>query len=305
VSLAKELTALTHGTPQAAEHEGAAPTGLKAPRSMADPMALPRADGAEHNQPGATPGRKQWPLLIGLSLVFFTLLALYCAVLSVLLPNQIEIIDRAHKAGRSGGRVCDHLRLSTLTTPSRVRSRQNTLPLGTRHAWIVWDRLVALLASRRFTNARAVVHHGVLGRRHVGLTVQSALHHRSSRPTFRHRSGASVRLRRWRNDRRRHVGIVLAGHLAWKSPSPTCIALAIASSVWAFVIVNPEPPLTAATPDALTWVDFSKLLGRSAQARTSPGLFRRFTSTWISGIVTYLLYILQDYSAVHRSIQQR
>ncbi len=41
-------------------------------------------------------GADRWLLLGSLTTVFFVLLALYCAVLSVLLPNQIQAIDPAN-----------------------------------------------------------------------------------------------------------------------------------------------------------------------------------------------------------------
>src|SRR3546814_10118682 len=42
-------------------------------------------------------GREKWVLLVSMTAVFFVLLALYAAVLAVLLPNQIQAIDHANK----------------------------------------------------------------------------------------------------------------------------------------------------------------------------------------------------------------
>src|SRR3546814_1181080 len=52
-------------------------------------------------------GREKWVLLVSMTAVFFVLLALYAAVLAVLLPNQIQALDPANKASEIGrAHVC-------------------------------------------------------------------------------------------------------------------------------------------------------------------------------------------------------
>ena len=100
------------------------------------PGAASDVNGTQAHAAGS--GQHQWPLLIGLAVVFFTLLALYCAVLSVLLPNQIEMIDRANKASDLALVFAITSVFSTLTTPiAGALSDRTRTRWGRRTPWIV------------------------------------------------------------------------------------------------------------------------------------------------------------------------
>ena len=98
------------------------------------------------HEPSHAVGRSKWLLLGSLTAVFLLLLALYCGVLSVLLPNQIEALDHANKARDLAIVFAVTSVFSTLTTPiagalsDRTRSRW-----GRRTPWIVCGALVGAL----------------------------------------------------------------------------------------------------------------------------------------------------------------
>lgn len=261
--VAKELTSLTHGTPLA---------------------------------------RTQWPLLIGLSLVFFTLLALYCAVLSVLLPNQIEMIDRAHKAGDLAVVFAITSIFSTLTTPiAGALSDRTRTRWGRRTPWIVLGSIggaACLAAVSQMRELWSITTFWVGAT--VGLNcMQSALTTVVADRFPPHERGKVSGFVGGGMTAGGTAGIVLAGHLAWNITLAYLVfALAIAVVCVGFVIVNPEPPLTAATPGRFDLGGFLKSFW--VDPRKHPdfawAFFGRFTLYMgYQGIVTYLLYILQDY----------
>src|SRR3954470_8729771 len=98
------------------------------------------------SNPAHVSGSRRWLLLGSLTTVFFVLLALYCAVLSVLLPNQIQAIDPANKARDLAIVFAVTSIFSTLTTPiagalsDRTRSRW-----GRRTPWIAIGAVVGAL----------------------------------------------------------------------------------------------------------------------------------------------------------------
>src|SRR3954467_7254228 len=93
--------------------------------------------------PAHVRGAQRWLLLFSLATVFFVLLALYCGVLSVLLPNQIQGIDPANKARNLAIVFAITSVFSTTITPiagalsDRTRSR-----FGRRTPWIVLGSVV-------------------------------------------------------------------------------------------------------------------------------------------------------------------
>jgi MFS family permease len=85
----------------------------------------------------AVPGGRDWRLLLSLGVVFFVLLTLYAAVLGVLLPNQIQNIDPAHKTATLGVIYAITSVFSTLTTPiSGALSDRTRTRFGRRSPWI-------------------------------------------------------------------------------------------------------------------------------------------------------------------------
>jgi MFS family permease len=318
VSFAKGLNQLTERTPQSAGRESTSQTagrelmpqaaGREGGMSQyAGGQATPRADGAGHILPasvGQDPSlkRNQWLLLTGLALVFFTLLALYCAVLSVLLPNQIELIDRAHKAGDLAVVFAITSIFSTLTTPiAGALSDRTRTRWGRRTPWIVLGSIGGAACLAAVSQIHELWSITVFW---VGATVglncmQSAL--------------TTVVADRFPPQERGKVsgfvgggmtaggtvGIVLAGHLAWNITLAYLVfALAIAVVCVGFVVINPEPPLTAATPGRFDLGGFLKSFW--VDPRQHPDFAWAFCGRFTiymgyQGIVTYLLYILQDY----------
>ena len=256
----------------------------------------------ELNQPASVLKRNQWLLLTGLALVFFTLLALYCAVLSVLLPNQIELIDRAHKAGDLAVVFAITSIFSTLTTPiAGALSDRTRTRWGRRTPWIVLGSIGGAACLAAVSQMHELWSITVFW---VGATVglncmQSAL--------------TTVVADRFPPQERGKVsgfvgggmtaggtvGIVLAGHLAWNITLAYLVfALAIAVVCVGFVVVNPEPPLTATTPARFDLGGFLKSFW--VDPRQHPDFAWAFCGRFTiymgyQGIVTYLLYILQDY----------
>ena len=82
-------------------------------------------------------------LLFSLATVFFILLALYCGVLSVLLPNQIQALDPANKARNLAILFAITSVFSTTITPiAGALSDRTRTRFGRRTPWIVVGSLV-------------------------------------------------------------------------------------------------------------------------------------------------------------------
>lgn len=246
-------------------------------------------------------------LLVSLAAVFFVLLALYCAVLSVLLPNQIEAIDPTHKAGNLAMVFAVTSIFSTLTTPiagalsDRTRSR-----FGRRSPWIVLGAVlgaISLLATARMSSLWAITAFW------VGATI--ALNGMQAALT-------TVVADRFPPDRRGTAsgfvgagmtaggtaGIVLGGHLAHDlTLAYAVLAAGIAIVCIVFVLLNPEPRVDVSAPEPFRPAAF--LAGFWVSPRAHPDFAWAFLGRFTiymgyQGIVTYLLYILQDY--IHLSV---
>src|SRR3546814_9675940 len=88
-------------------------------------------------------GLEKWVLLVSMTAVFFVLLALYAAVLAVLLPNQIQALDPANKASGLAVVFAITSIFSTLTTPiAGALSDRTRTRWGRRTPWIVTGSLV-------------------------------------------------------------------------------------------------------------------------------------------------------------------
>src|SRR3546814_2672053 len=82
-------------------------------------------------------GLEKWVLLVSMTAVFFVLLALYAAVLAVLLPNQIQALDPANKASGLAVVFAITSIFSTLTTPiAGALSDRTRTRWGRRTPWI-------------------------------------------------------------------------------------------------------------------------------------------------------------------------
>jgi len=277
------------------------PGGKVTPREVGVAAAV-AGNAVIDGSAAAGPQREQWRLLIGLALVFFTLLALYCAVLSVLLPNQIELIDRTHKAGDLAIVFAITSIFSTLTTPiAGALSDRTRTRWGRRTPWIVIGALVGALSLAAVAQMRELWSITVfwLGAT-VGLNcMQSAL--------------TTVVADRFPPEQRGKVsgfvgggmtaggtvGIVVAGHLAWNITLAYWVfAAAIAVVCVGFVIINPEAARAGPPPPRFNFGAFLKSFW--VDPRQHPDFAWAFCGRFTiymgyQGIVTYLLYILQDY----------
>jgi MFS family permease len=254
-------------------------------------------------------GRRKWVLLASLTAVFLLLLALYCGVLSVLLPNQIEALDHANKARDLAIVFAVTSVFSTLATPiagalsDRTRSRW-----GRRTPWILCGAIVGalcLLAVSQMRALWAITLFWVIGA--VALnSMQAAI--------------TTIVADRFAEDERGTasgfvgagmtagctLGIVVAGYMASHlALAYALFAGAIAGICLLFVLLNPEPRVAIAPPEPFrAGVFFSSFW---VSPRKHPdfawAFFGRFTIYMgYQGIVTYLLYILQDH--IHLSVEQ-
>lgn len=247
-------------------------------------------------------GSRRWLLLGSLATVFFILLALYCAVLSVLLPNQIQAIDPANKARDLAIVFAITSIFSTLTTPiagalsDRTRSRW-----GRRTPWIAIGALVGalcLFAASQMRTLASITFFWVgaavaLNSMQAALTtIVADRFPERERGTVSGFVGAGMTAGGT-------VGIVIAGYLAATlTLAYLLFSAAIAIVCIAFVLLNPEPPVPRAPPPAMRIGAFFKSFWISP--RQHPDFAWAFLGRFAiymgyQGIVTYLLYILQDY----------
>src|SRR5262245_60112299 len=197
-------------------------------------------------------GARRWLLLGSLTTVFFVLLALYCAVLSVLLPNQIQAIDPANKARDLAIVFAVTSIFSTLTTPiagalsDRTRSRW-----GRRTPWIAIGAVagaLCLFAASQMRTLWAITFFWVgatvsLNSMQAALTtIVADRFPEKERGTVSGFVGAGMTAGGT-------IGIVVAGYMASTlTLAYLLFAVAIAVVCLSFVLLNPEPQYTGAPP---------------------------------------------------------
>lgn len=254
-------------------------------------------------------GRAKWVMIASLTAVLLALLALYCGVLSVLLPNQIEMLDHANKARDLAIVFAITSVFSTLTTPiagalsDRTRSR-----LGRRTPWIVLGSTVGalcLMAVSQMTQLWSITLFWVgatiaLNSMQAAITTVVADRFRESeRGVASGFVGAGMTCGCT-------IGIVVAGLAA---PHFTVayfgFGLTVAIACVVFVLLNREP-LVAHGP-VPPFKPLSFLANFWISPRKHPDFFWAFLGRFTiymgyQSIITYLLYILQDY--IHLSIDQ-
>lgn len=263
------------------------------------------AFGSVQRDIGAGPfasGSTKWVLLVSMTVVFFLLLSLYCGVLSVLLPNQIERLDHAHKAGDLALVFAITSIFSTITTPvagalsDRTRSR-----FGRRTPWIVLGSVigaVCLVTVSQMTALWAITLFWVgatiaLNSMQAAITtIVADRFHEDQRGVASGFVGAGMTAGCT-------VGIIVAGLIA---PNLTAayvlFAAAIAVACVAFVFINREPQYSRGPAGPFRPFEF--LRGFWISPRKHPDFAWAFLGRFTiymgyQAIVTYLLYILQDY----------
>jgi MFS family permease len=258
-----------------------------------------------HHAIGAGPfasGSAKWVLLVSMTLVFFLLLSLYCGVLSVLLPNQIEALDHAHKAGDLAVVFAITSVFSTITTPvagalsDRTRGR-----FGRRTPWIVLGSVIGaacLITVSQMTALWAITLFWVgatiaLNSMQAAITtIVADRFHEEQRGVASGFVGAGMTAGCT-------VGIIVAGLIA---PNLTAayvlFAVAVAVACVAFVLINREPRFTGGPAEPFRPLEF--LRGFWVSPRKHPDFAWAFLGRFTiymgyQAIITYLLYILQDY----------
>ncbi|SKA24099.1 MFS transporter [Consotaella salsifontis] len=246
-------------------------------------------------------GRRRWTLLVSLLINNFVLLALYCGVLGVLLPNQIAALDPENKAANLAILFAITSVFSTLTTPiagalsDRTRSRW-----GRRSPWIAFGALVGAAALFGVSFMTTLVSITV-------IWVMATVALNSMQPAL-----TTVVADRFAISSRGIAGgFVGAGMTAGVAAGPFIagrlanqmvaayglFAAAIAVTCVAFVLINREAPSLDAKREKFDFVSF---LNGFWKPLTSHDFAWAFAGRFViymgyQAIATYLLYILQDY----------
>jgi MFS family permease len=251
--------------------------------------------------PAHVRGAQRWLLLFSLATVFFVLLALYCGVLAVLLPNQIQGLDAANKERNLAILFAITSVFSTTITPlSGALSDRTRTRWGRRTPWIVGGSLLgatSLMVSSQMHTLWSITFFWVLAGASLN-SMQAALSTiiadrfpERERGTVSGFVGAGTTAGGT-------VGIVLAGNtVSSLTLAYALFAVPIAVACVAFVLLNPEtrverrpPPWHAATFFKSFWVSPRK------HPDFAWAFLGRFTIYMgYQGIVVYLLYILQGY----------
>ena len=252
----------------------------------------------------------KWVLMASLGVTFFVLLTLFVAILGVLLPNQIENINPATKTATLGIIFAITSVFSTTIIPvtgafsDRTRSR-----FGRRTPWIVFGGVAGGLSTMLIPYGGNI----------VGITVfwlLATLTLNSMQPALT----AVVADRFLPSERGMVSGVVGASMTAGVSAGTifgglmatnmfqayAIIGIGIMIACLLFVVINPEPPLThLGPPEAFKLSAF--LRGFWISPREHPdfawAFFGRFSIYMgYQAILTYLLYILEDYIGLGQAV---
>jgi len=252
----------------------------------------------------------KWVLMASLGVTFFVLLTLFVAILGVLLPNQIENINPATKTTTLGIIFAITSVFSTTIIPvtgafsDRTRSR-----FGRRTPWIVFGGVAGGLSTMLIPYGGNI----------VGITVfwlLATLTLNSMQPALT----AVVADRFLPSERGMVSGVVGACMTAGVSAGTifgglmatnmfqayAIIGIGIMIACLLFVVINPEPPLThLGPPEAFKLSAF--LRGFWISPREHPdfawAFFGRFSIYMgYQAILTYLLYILEDYIGLGQAV---
>jgi MFS family permease len=253
-------------------------------------------------------GRPKIVLLVSLSAVLFSLLALYAAVLAVLLPNQIQMLVGSAKTTALATVFAITSVFSSIATPvagafsDRTRSR-----FGRRSPWIVAGALIGggslalvpFMPSLAWIIVAWIVSAVALNAMQAAITTIVA---DRLAPAERGLASGLIGAGMTAGGT---VGIIIGGMMG------DHIALAyeifagwIAFICLIFVLLNPDRPSEDSKPPSFDIGAF--LSGFWIDPRKSPDFAWAFMGRFViymgyQSIVTYLLYILQDYIGFSRS----
>lgn len=250
----------------------------------------------------AVTGKKKKILLASLFTNFFVLLALYCGVISVLLPNHIAQIDPVNKANNLALVMTSALLFTIFAQPiAGALSDRCRSSWGRRSPWIIGGALLGGLAIFGISLTTTV----------AGIAVFWLM----AAVSLNCMNGplATVVADRFLPENRGvasgfvgagstaggTVGIILAGYLSYNLQLGYLVfALAIVACCIAFVLLNREPSTQSLNVEPFKWGVFFKSFWVSPRehpdfAWAFAGRFAMFLG--YQGVVTYQLYILQDY----------
>src|SRR6187200_2222362 len=202
--------------------------------------------------PAHVVGARRWLLLFSLATVFFILLALYCGVLSVLLPNQMQALDPANKERNLAILFAITTVFSTTITPiAGALSDRTRTRFGRRTPWIVAGSLIggtSLMISSQMHTLWTIIFFWVLAGASLN-SMQSALttivadrFPERERGTVSGFVGAGMTAGGT-------IGIVLAGYTASSlTLAYALFAVPIALVCVSFVLLNPETRIPRNAP---------------------------------------------------------
>ena len=247
-------------------------------------------------------GRDKWVLLASMTTVFFVLLALYAAVLAVLLPNQIQAIDPANKASGLAVVFAVTSVFSTLTTPiAGALSDRTRTRWGRRTPWIVVGSLAggACLAIVPLMTSLWAITFFWVGAAIALNAMQAALTTVVADRFAPEERGVASGFVGAGMTSGLTVGTIVAGLMAGDiAEAYWLFAGAVVVACIAFVLINREPKVTAALPGRFRPAEFFKSFWISPREHPdfAWAFFGRFTIYMgYQGVITYMLYILQDY----------
>ncbi len=257
--------------------------------------------------PAYVSGRAKWVLIGSLAVVFFVLLVLYAAVLSVLLPNQIQDFAGANKTQVFGIVYAITSVFSTIVTPTAGALSDRTYGrFGRRAPWILGGALLGGLAIATTPHMTTLV-----GVTIVWLVATITLN--SMQPAI-----TALIADRFAEEERGlasgvvgaattggvSAGIIFGGLLADQMMlAYTILGVAIISACVGFVILNPEKPIDPPPPSKFKPMAFLK--GFWISPREHPDFAWAFLGRFAiymgyTAIQGYLLYILQDHVGLGR-----
>lgn len=274
--------------------------------------AIPRSGESFVNlmrNPAHAVGARKWLLMGSLTTVFFLLLALYAGVLGVLLPNQIQLLDPTNKEGNLAIMFAVTSVFSTLTTPiAGALSDRTQGRFERRTPWIVMGALIgaaSLCAVPQMHSFWAITGFWVVAAIALNsmqaaiTTIVADRFPEQERGTVSGFVGAGMTAGLT-------AGTVVAGLMASHLVAAYGLfAAAIAAVCVIFVVLNPEPRLAVSAPEPFRLDTFLKSFWVSPRKYPDFGwaFLGRFTIYMgYQGIVTYLLYILQDH--IHLSVDE-
>lgn len=247
-------------------------------------------------------GRKKNILLASLFTNFFVLLALYCGVISVLLPNHVAQIDPANKANNLAIVMTTALLFTIFAQPiAGALSDRCRSTWGRRSPFIVGGALLGGLAIFGISMTTTIAGIAVFWlMASVSLNCMNGPLATVVADRFLPQNrGIASGFVGAGSTAGGTVGIILAGYLAWNLQLGYLVfALAIAACCVAFVLINREPSTRAMEVEPFRWGAFFKNFWVSPRDYPDFGwaFFGRFAMyLGYQGVVTYQLYILQDF----------